>query len=234
MLAEQFATAAHQARTLAHTDNLAKQVWKAWGEGHLSDSAAEAISRVTEERRAALKQARVPNYRGQFRTAVRRSVSPDRRKSISRRRKNSASGLIPVRLAAHFTQGETSVLTVVAREVQKHGNCSLPIDQIAALAGVCRTVVQTAMREAERLCLVTVQQRRRAGRPSLTNVVRIVGQEWRMWLRLGGKGAGVQKSKPHVITDSYKQEPLPDTPLVFTVRSNTLETLIPHSKQEVE
>jgi hypothetical protein len=58
----------------------------------------------------------------------------------------------------------------------------------AARAGVGRTTAQNAMREARTLGLVTVQERRRRGQPSLTNIVRVISAEWRTWLRLGPKG----------------------------------------------
>jgi hypothetical protein len=40
---------------------------------------------------------------------------------------------------------------------------------------------------ARRLNLVTVQERRRRGQKSLTNLVRIVSPEWTAWIRIGGK-----------------------------------------------
>jgi len=186
MLAEQITTAIRTA-TLVQTDNLAKQAWSAWGEGHLTDADAEAISRATEERRAALRSGRVPNHRSQFLSSSkhRRSVSPDRRKSIGRRRTLAASGAVPGRLACHFTQGEVAALTVVAREVKRKGRCELPIDAIAAMAGVCRTVVKNALREAQRLRLVSVTERPRPGRRSDTNLIAVVSSEWQTWLRLG-------------------------------------------------
>jgi hypothetical protein len=46
---------------------------------------------------------------------------------------------------------------------------------------------QECPREARRLNLVTVQERRRRGQKSLTNLVRIVSPEWTDWIRIGGK-----------------------------------------------
>ena len=59
---------------------------------------------------------------------------------------------------------------------------------IAARAGVCRTTAQNAIRQAQRLGLLIRIERRRAGRPSLTNIVRIVCREWLTWLRIGKPG----------------------------------------------
>ncbi len=96
------------------------------------------------------------------------------------------SGIVPARIAANFTQGENAALAVIARQCQRTGVCVLPIDAIAALAGVSRTTVKNALRQARVLGLVLVKERRVPGLPSLTNVVRIVSKEWTAWLKLGG------------------------------------------------
>jgi hypothetical protein len=86
---------------------------------------------------------------------------------------------------ARLTVGHSSVLRIVGDECQAHGVCSLELDVIAARAGVCRTTVRNALREARKLGLIKLQERRRLGQPSLTNIVRIVSSEWKLWLRGG-------------------------------------------------
>jgi hypothetical protein len=115
----------------------------------------------------------------------RRQRSPDRQASIARRRHLAASGPMPPALAAGFTQAEMAAFRIVTDEVRHHGVCALHIDAIAARAGTCRTTVKNALREARRLNLVTVQERRRRGQKSLTNLVRIVSPEWMAWIRIG-------------------------------------------------
>jgi DNA-binding transcriptional MocR family regulator len=66
----------------------------------------------------------------------------------------------------------------------------LPIDAIAALAGVSRTTVQNALRAAKALGLIFARERRRLGLPSLTNVLRVISPEWAAWLKLSGEGGG--------------------------------------------
>ena len=105
------------------------------------------------------------------------------------------SGIVPAKIAASFTMAELAVLTVVARQCQRTGVCTLPIDAIAALAGCCRTVVKNALRQARLLGLLLVKERRTPGLPSLTNVVRIVSKDWIGWLKLGG-GVGVRSATP--------------------------------------
>lgn len=199
MLAEQFTVAADGARTLAQADNIARLVWRAYAEGHLSDAAAQAASEAVEARKARIKGSR-PAPLPTPPAARRRPVTPDRQASIERRRRLAASGAVPGRIAANFTTGETSVLSVIGREVQRAGRCDMPIDKIAALAGVSRTTVQNALREARCLGLVTVTERRRRGVKSLTNVVAVVSKEWATWLKLGAGGYRVQNNKPHGIT----------------------------------
>jgi hypothetical protein len=51
------------------------------------------------------------------------------------------SGVVPAKIAAAFTMAELAVLTVIARQCQRAGVCTLPVHAIAALAGVSRTSV---------------------------------------------------------------------------------------------
>jgi hypothetical protein len=52
-------------------------------------------------------------------------------------------------------------------------------------------VVKNALREARRLGMVTVTERRWRGRRSLANVIHLISREWRDWI---AKGGGVRKS----------------------------------------
>ncbi len=58
MLADQFSTAAAAARTLAQLEEVSRLLWRAHGEGHIPDDAAEAISEALQARRAALASSR--------------------------------------------------------------------------------------------------------------------------------------------------------------------------------
>ena len=91
--------------------------------------------------------------------------------------------------------GEQAVLRIVADEIRAHGNCSAFIDAIAARAGVSRSTAQRAIRQARALGLITVQERRRAGQPSLPNIIRAIDKGWLAWLRLGGRGDGGRVSE---------------------------------------
>ncbi len=188
MLAEQFVTAATTARSYSRLDEISRLLWRAHAENALADDAAQTVAEALQARRLALRGGR-PREALKLTTARRRPVSPDKAASIARRRRLAASGAVPCQIAAQFTVSELSALTVVAREVQRRGRCELHLDALAAMAGTCRTVVQTALRTARALGHVTVTERRRAGQRSLTNVVQIIAPEWRAWLRLGGVGS---------------------------------------------
>jgi hypothetical protein len=95
--------------------------------------------------------------------AAKRTRSPDRQTSLERRRRQAMSGAVPAKIAAAFTLGELAVLSVIARQCQRGGTCSLPIDAIAALAGVSRTTAQNTLRQARHLGLLEVKERRRRG-----------------------------------------------------------------------
>src|SRR3712207_154013 len=83
---------------------------------------------------------------------------------------------MPPALACKFTVSELAVLRIVGDEVRQHGYCDRCVDEIAARAGVCRQMVQNAIREAARLGLLTVEERRREGRRNLPNVIRIASR----------------------------------------------------------
>lgn len=111
--------------------------------------------------------------------------SPDRAASVKRRRMLGGSSGMPDTIRHHYTEGERAALAVVAGEVKHHGACDLPLDRIAAVAGVSRTTVQNALREARARGHVTVEARPRAGKKNLTNIVRVSSKEWLAWLKRG-------------------------------------------------
>lgn len=208
MLAEQFITAAAAARSAKALDEIARLSWRALAEAQINETAAEAISTAVEARRMAWK-AQTPLSASKPSSASRRPPrpqSPDRARSIERRRRLAASGIVPGRIAAAFTQGEVAALAVIGRQVQQQGTCSLAVDAIAALAGVCRTTVQNALRQARALGLVHVRERRRKGLPNLPNIVTVAEKEWTTWLKIGGRWAGFKNTSSTNNRFSYPAE----------------------------
>ncbi|MCJ2099721.1 helix-turn-helix domain-containing protein, partial [Methylobacterium sp. E-046] len=76
----------------------------------------------------------------------------------------------------------------VAAETTRRKDCRLSIENMAAVAGVCRSTVKNAIREARQLGLLTVEERQITGFRNDTNVLRIISPEWLAWIRLARKG----------------------------------------------
>ena len=157
--------------------------------------------------------------------------------AIARRRHLAASGPMPPALACKFTVSELAVLRIVGDEVRQHGHCARCVDELAARAGVCRSMVKNAIRTAARLGLLTVEERRREGRRNLPNVVRIVSKEWTSWLARGGRASrpsaepliGVKKITP---TDSsYKNQRSRTSEPSFAARRQQAASAVHHEKR---
>ncbi len=103
---------------------------------------------------------------------------------MERRRRWTGSGWLPPQLAARFTMAETAVLSTIAAEVARRGLCRLTIGHIATLAGVGRSTVKNAVRQAAALGILTSEEWRLTAWRSAPNTVRIVSPEWRAWLRM--------------------------------------------------
>ncbi|WP_306223781.1 hypothetical protein [Bosea beijingensis] len=184
--AEQLAKAISDAQTATSLDEMMRLVWRGLAEGALDDAAAEELSSRIEARRRPLSQngpapGKQPRPLSIFPP---RRPQPSRRSaaSLARRRQLVAAGPMPPRLAAHFTSAELAALMIIREEVRLRGTCTSFISEIAARAGVGRTTVQNATRRAAELGLITIQERRRPGQKNLTNVIRIVSQEWLAWI----------------------------------------------------
>jgi len=188
------------ARTLTRLDHLSKAIWQALAAGAVGDDDAQSLAERLHARRSVLrgdlKPVGLPAGRPSLFPPRRLQRAPKRPVAIARRRHLAASGPMPPSLACRFTVGELAVLRIVGDEVRQHGQCDRCVDELAARAGVCRSLVKNAIRTAARLGLVTVEERRRAGRRNLPNVVRIVSRAWLTWLARGPKPIGVKKITP--------------------------------------
>src|SRR4051794_31003923 len=166
-----------EASPRAELPTVAALLWKAYAAGQVTEAEASALSETIELKRA-LPPAQKPIQR-------RLIGSPPRSPaSLERRRRWAASGALPPALASGSPPAETAVLAVVAAEHQKHGRCTLVIDHIAALAGVGRTTVKNALREAQRQSLIRIEERRLSAWRNAPNVVTITSREWSAWLRM--------------------------------------------------
>jgi hypothetical protein len=184
---------------------LAVLLWRAFSAAQITEAEADELSNLIEIRKVVPKALPEPH-----RKAV--GSRPITNSSLARRRRWAASGRLPPALAALFTQGEAAVLAVIAETVVRHGDCRHCNDFIAALAGVSRSMVKNALRQAKILGLITVEQRRLAAWRNDTNIVRIVSPEWQAWNRLkrrsipeGGGVKSVTSSNTKVINRGKKR-----------------------------
>jgi AraC-like DNA-binding protein len=113
--------------------------------------------------------------------------------SVERRRSLASQGWFPPSTAARFTVGEQAALVVIAQEVARHGACGLFIEKIAALAGVTRSTVKRALKEAHGLGMIRIEERRLTGWRNDANVVTIVDPGWLAWLNMRRRGEGSRK-----------------------------------------
>lgn len=177
---------------------VAKAMWSAFAAGQITEAEAEALSALIEARQA--KHETVSHLPGEAHTG--RDAPQDRQNrpktgigsrprtdaSLERRRRWAAAGRLPPALAAKFSLAEQATLALVAAETARRGDCRLSVPHLAAMAGVAETTVRNAIREARKLGLLTVEERRVTGFRNLPNIVRIVSPEWTAWLRLARKG----------------------------------------------
>jgi hypothetical protein len=217
---DQMAAAIDGARTLTRLDHLSRSIWQGLAAGAVADDDAQALAEHLHARRTVLrgeiKPVGVPVGRPSIFPPRRLQKAPKRPVAIARRRHLAASGPMPPALACKFTVSELAVLRIIGDEVRQHGHCARCVDEIAARAGVCRRMVQNAIREAARLGLVTIEERRREGRRNLPNVVWIVSKEWTSWLARGGRSSspaaealiGCKKLRP---TDRHNKNQRPST-----------------------
>src|SRR3712207_2601590 len=216
---EHMAAAIDGARTLTRLDHLSRSIWQGLSAGAVGDEDAQTLAERLHVRRSVLRAGTsgpseiqpvgLPPGRISLFPPRRLQRALKRPVALARRRHLAASGPLPPSLGCRFTVGELAVLRIVADEVRRHGQCDRCVDELAARAGVCRRLVQTALREAARLGLVTVEERRREGRRNLPNVVRIVSKEWTTWLARGGRTA---PSRAEPLTGCRKLHPTAKNP----------------------
>lgn len=125
------------------------------------------------------------------RLPARRALSEEQRaKAHARRRCIGSDGRLPPEIRSAFSEGQRAVLNVIGKQVEKNGTCKLCIDAIAAIAGVCRRLVQYAIRRAQQKRFISVQERQRSGQRNDTNLVEVICDRWLDWLDFPRKRKG--------------------------------------------
>ena len=182
---------------------LSAAVWKGWAAGAIGEDEAQGLAEMIEARKVI---ATAP-------AAPRRPVGsrPRSSASLERRRAWTGSGWMPPAIAARFTMGEAAAIGVIVAEIAARGQCLLLIGAIAGRAGVCLTIVRTALRQARTLGLLHVEPRRVARNRNLPNVVTIVSRELELWVRTraraerqGGGCRSVVATTNHILSSSAR------------------------------
>ena len=240
---DQMAAAIDGARTLTRLDHLSRAIWQGLAAGAVADDDAQALAERLHARRSVvrgeIKPVGIPPGRPSLFPPRRLQRSPQRPVAIARRRHLAASGPMPPALACKFTVSELAVLRIIGDEVRQHGQCDRCVDELAARAGVCRRMVQNAIREAARLGLLTVEERRREGRRNLPNVVRIVSKEWTSWLARGGRSSRPKDQAPigckkiHPTDSQDKKDPSRMSEPLFAARRQQAGPAVHHHKRQI-
>lgn len=159
---------------------LAAALWKSHAAGAIYDDDAQSIAELIEARKTVSCWSTPAGT-----TAMPRRVGsrPKSAESLARRRRWVAAGWMPPALACHFTQGELAALALIASEVMKHGRCDLYVEQIAAFAGVARSTVKRATRQAQAHGLLRVEVWKITPVRNGSNRITIISKEWGTWLR---------------------------------------------------
>jgi len=203
-----FRTSIEAARSDARLVELSGAIWQAVAAAALSEDEADRLSQLVDGRRRALRGPQAASRRFLDRPSIfppkRPQRSPDRVRSLERRRTLAASGPLPPALASRFTTGELAALKIVADEVHARGGCELCVGAISARAGVSASTTRNAIRTAQRFGLLMVEERRRHGQRNDTNRVTIVDAGWLAWISKGSRvvGGGFKKLNP---TDKVSQ-----------------------------
>ncbi|UVO27031.1 hypothetical protein [Bradyrhizobium arachidis] len=187
-------------------DNFARSVWHHLSRGVLTDDEATFLSNAVEKRRPLRavnlaagvmvgKTAARMFSRFAPRACRRRLTDHERTKRRHRKRMLGGSAVMPDNIRHHYTEGERAVLCIVAGEVKRQGVCELSIDEIGDRAGVGRTTVQNAMHHARLLGHLEIKERPQRGAKNLTNVVRVISDEWLTWIKRGKSAARTIGSK---------------------------------------
>jgi hypothetical protein len=194
MLTNQFSEAIAKA-SLHQLPDLTQTLWKAVTAGAIGWDEAEPLSEQLEVRRRLLTE-RKAGPLGTYRTSPKDRTRANT-EAWARRRRLAASGPMPPGLASGFTTGELAAMRIVADEVRDKGSCDRTLGELAVRAGVSIDTARRAIRQAARLGLITIEERRRYRQPSLSNVVRIVSREWLTWISKGRVTQRTANPSPH-------------------------------------
>jgi hypothetical protein len=179
--------------------DLSHTLWKAYDAGHVTDAEAQAFAeRIAERRKACQPESVTAFHKPKAAAAKPPQRSPDKQRSIERRRRLAKAAPIPAEHVDKFTVAEAAAVAVIAGEIARKGSCDWYLARIAAVAGTCKSVVRTAVKKARACGLWFMTERRRAGQKSETNLIRALSKAWGAFLR---RWIGFRKKNSTTIED---------------------------------
>jgi hypothetical protein len=153
-----------------------------------SGEGTRPATRAHERQQAGLSAGKV------IKSAARARPTPEeRRKAIERRRRLAGGGSLSPDVRGHYSEGERAVLVVIGEECKRKGYCDKCLDEIARIAGVCRTTVQNTLRKARekgRQHLLVTERPQRGKARNLTNIIRVISKSWLNWI---GRAIGFKR-----------------------------------------
>jgi hypothetical protein len=113
--------------------------------------------------------------------------TPDRPKSLLRRKRLALTDAVPAQIGCQLTESERAFCRLVRDEHERHGVFDLCHDEAAARMGCCPKTILRAQHRLRELALIKVEIREQPGRKHLPNVITIVSPEWLLWISRGPK-----------------------------------------------
>ena len=138
-----------------------------------------------------------PRFRGGCFVRMPYQRSPDREKSIERRKRLAGTQPLPTAMAAKakLTFSELAYARLVSDDNLIAGDSRDCHDKMAARIGVCSRTVQRAQKRFEKLGWIEVERRPIEGQKHDTNIVRIISPEWLTWIMMGPSPIARQKRR---------------------------------------
>ncbi|WP_273794972.1 hypothetical protein [Brucella intermedia] len=181
-----------QMKTLAQVDQVFELVSKLTSLSEELDPVSAALYETTLERRAELlraKEEKTPPPRSYFpvrpkSTKSRSEAATGKRdpERWARKRRLGDMAALPPHMRDQFTEGERSVLYIVAADVRRYGSCRCTNKEIGDRAGVKLTTTRNALRKARQYGLINIQHREQWRGKNLANIVTLVCKRWLAWL----------------------------------------------------
>jgi hypothetical protein len=136
--------------------------------------------------------------------------SPEKQRAIELRRMIGGNQGLPPWIRKMLTQGQQAVALVMFEQDRRFQKCELCNANIAAMAGVGRTIVAETKAILKAAGEISCKERRLSQARSLPTVVKIVSARLLDWIRKGPVGGWFQKSDNNKSQNRFYLRPCPN------------------------